>query len=216
MSAGNVGDAEPATKLLSDVLAASGQARQAGVYGDAVYGTGPVLAALEQAGVEAMVKVQPASAPGGRLSKDAFTVDLKAGQVTCPGQVTAAIRPQGDGSAVARFGVACATCPLRERCTTAQDGREVKISPHEEQLARGRERSADPGWLARYRATRPKVERKIAHLMRRWHRGRRARVRGAIKIDADFSLLAAAVNLARLAVLGISSSPDGQWAAAGA
>ncbi|MEO3799544.1 transposase [Nonomuraea sp. B1E8] len=93
------------------------------------------------------------------MSKDAFTVDVRAGQVTCPGQVTVATRPQGDGSAVARFGAACAGCPLRERCTTARDGREVKISPHEEQLARGRERSSDPGWLARYRATRPKVER---------------------------------------------------------
>jgi hypothetical protein len=128
----------------------------------------------------------------------------------------AVIRPHGDGSGVARFGAACAGCPLRERCTTAKDGREIKISPHEEHLARGRERSKDPDWLARYRATRPKVERKIAHLMRRRHGGRRARVRGTIKIDADFCLPAAAVNLARLAVLGISSAPGGRWATAGA
>ncbi|MGN9847491.1 IS1182 family transposase [Nonomuraea sp. H19] len=214
---GNVGDAETAAELLADVLAPerAGQAGQAEVYGDAAYGTGPVLATLEQAGVEAMVKVQPAGAPGGRFSKDVFTVDLEAGQVTCPNRVRVSIRRQGDGGGVARFGVACAGCPLRERCTTAKDGREVKISPHEEHLARGRERSSDPDWLARYRATRPKVERKIAHLIRRRHGGRRARVRGAIKIDADFSLLAAAVNLARLAVLGISSAPGGWWAAAG-
>jgi hypothetical protein len=38
--------------------------------------------------------------------------------------------------------------------------------------------------------------------MRRRHGGRRARVRGTIKVGADFSLLAAAVNLARLGVLG--------------
>jgi hypothetical protein len=215
---GNVGDAEPATALLADILAPeqAEQAEQAGVYGDAAYGTGPVLATLEQAGVEAMVKVQPASAPGGRFSKDDFTVDLQAGQVTCPNRVKAPIRPQGDGGGVARFGVACAGCPLRERCTTAKDGREIKISPHEEHLARGRERSKDPDWLARYRATRPKVERKIAHLMRRRHGGRRARVRGTAKIDADFSLLAAAVNLARLAVLGVRSTVVGQWATAGA
>ena len=58
--------------------------------------------------------------------------------------------------------------------------------------------------MADYRATRPKVERKIAHLMRRRHGGRRARVRGQTKIAADFALLAAAVNLARLSVLGVS------------
>jgi len=55
------------------------------------------------------------------------------------------------------------------------------------------------------------VERKIAHLMRRRHGGRRARVRGKTKVAADFALLAAAVNIARLAVLGLASTPSG-WA----
>jgi len=45
--------------------------------------------------------------------------------------------------------------------------------------------------------------------MRRRHGGRRARVRGSTKVTADFSLLAAAVNLARFATLGISSHPGG-------
>jgi hypothetical protein len=47
--------------------------------------------------------------------------------------------------------------------------------------------------------------------MRRRHGGRRARVRGRPKVDADFNLLAAATNLARLAVLGLRSTPTG-WA----
>lgn len=38
----------------------------------------------------------------------------------------------------------------------------------------------------RYRAILPKAERKIGHLMRRRHGGRRARVRGTTKIAADF------------------------------
>ena len=36
---------------------------------------------------------------------------------------------------------------------------------------------------------RPKVERKLAHLMRRKHGGRHARVRGRAKVDADFNLV---------------------------
>jgi hypothetical protein len=49
--------------------------------------------------------------------------------------------------------------------------------------------------------------------MRRRHGGRRARVRGQLKVAADFALLAAAINLARLAVLGAAA--DGRnWAAA--
>jgi hypothetical protein len=64
-----------------------------------------------------------------------------------------------------------------------------------------------------YRSTRPKVERKLGHMMRRKHGGRRARVRGTRKVDADFNLLAAAQNLARLAVLGLHSTMTG-WAVA--
>ena len=52
------------------------------------------------------------------------------------------------------------------------------------------------------------------HLMRRKHGGRRARVRGRVKVAADFALLAAAVNLARLAVLGVASAPGPGWASA--
>jgi hypothetical protein len=49
--------------------------------------------------------------------------------------------------------------------------------------------------------------------VRREHGGRRARVRGHAKVDADFALLAAAaVNLARLAVLGLTHQTGG-WAA---
>lgn len=39
-------------------------------------------------------------------------------------------------------------------------------------------------------------------MMRRKHGGRRARVRGTIRVRQDFVLLAAAVNLVRLAKLG--------------
>ena len=66
---------------------------------------------------------------------------------------------------------------------------------------------------ADYKATRPKVERKIGHLMHRRHGGRRARVRGRLKVAADFAPLAAAINLARLAALGVTSN-GGSWAAA--
>ena len=212
---GNAGDAEPAAALLADVLtpaAPDGQGEGVEVYADAAYGTGALLAELEGAGVEVMVKVQGANAPGGRFSKDAFTIDLEAGQVTCPNRVSAPLRPKPDGGATACFGAACATCPLAAQCTTAKNGRVITIGTYEQQLTRGRARSTDPGWLAAYRATRPKVERKIAHLMRRRHGGRRARVRGTAKIAADFSLLAAAANIARLGVLGITSTAGGNWA----
>jgi len=194
-----------------EVTVAGPDSEPPAVYGDAAYGAGALLDALEQAGADIYCKVQPPVAPGGRFTKDAFRIDLAAGTVTCPAGLAAPLRPFGDGR-IARFGAVCAACPLAARCTTAKDGRSIYAGPYEEQLARARARQASPGWKAGYRATRPKVERKIGHLMRRRHGGRRARVRGQVKVAADFALLAAAVNLARLAVLGLASHA-GTWVA---
>ena len=134
---------------------------------------------------------------------------LQAGTVTCPARVTVAIRPARQGGGRAWFGRACSVCPLRAACTTSVRGRVVAIHPYEAELAGGRARQRDPAWLADYRATRPKVERKLAHLLRRRHGGRRARVRGLVRVAHDFKLLAAAVNLARLATLGLCSTANG-------
>ncbi len=181
------------------------------VYGDAAYGTGEFLSRLEQAGIEPMCKTQLAHAPGGRFSKEQFAINLDDDTVICPAGATADIDWGADGGGMAHFDEHCANCPLAEYCTTAKGGRTIRIGPHEEVLARARQRQADPEWATNYRATRPKVERKLGHLMRRKHGGRRARVRGNRKVDADFNLLAAAQNLARLAVLGLRSTVTG-WA----
>jgi hypothetical protein len=229
VTAGNVGDGQAVDALLADELAnaddpssqdepsAASQRSPAtpddeplSVYGDSAYGAGSVLDTLEQAGAEIMCKVQPPVAPAGRYAKDAFHINLEAGTVTCPAGQTAPLRAIKDGH-IAHFGQACQGCPLAERCTTSPAGRSIHVGVYEQQLTRARARQTDPAWKADYTATRPKVERKIAHLMRRRHGGRRARVRGHTKVDADFSLLAAAVNLARLATLGVTHHTGG-WA----
>jgi len=203
-------DEEDATERAEEATGDDGPT----VYGDAAYGTGEFQSRLEEAGIASGCKTQPPVAVGGRYPKDRFAIDLEAGTVTCPNSVTVTISPRRDGAGgTASFGDACATCPLRGECSDSQSGRTIRIGPHEAALTRARARQADPAWKADYRATRPKVERKLAHLMRRKHGGRRARVRGTDRIDADFRLLAAAANLARLAVLGLHSTGAG-WAAA--
>ena len=174
------------------------------------YGAGEVLDLLNTAGAENRCKVQPPVATAGHFTKDAFAIDLAVRTVTCPAGHTVPLRPVGENF-IARFGEACATCLLAAQCTTAKTGRTISVGPYEEHLAAARAEQADPAWRADYRATRPKVERKIGHLMRRHHGGRRARVRGQPKVAADFALLAAAVNLARLAVLGVFAV-GGTWA----
>jgi len=201
---------EPATAGDDD----ADDAERASVYGDNAYGTGGFHDRLEQAGIESKCKTQQPANSGGRFSKNEFEIDLEREGVTCPAGNTAPIRRGTNGGGTASFGPACAGCPLREQCTTAAAGRHISVGVHEEQLAAARARQRHPDWVADYRATRPKVERKIGHLMRRKHGGRRARVRGQVKVAADFALLAAAVNLARLAVLAVVSVPGAGWATA--
>jgi hypothetical protein len=229
VTAGNVGDGQAVDALLASDLAnaedpstedeppaASERSPETpvdepmSVYGDSAYGAGSVLDTLEHADANIMCKVQPPVAPAGRYAKDAFEINLEADTVTCPAGQTAPLRAIKDGH-IAHFGNACRSCPLAEQCTTSPTGRSIHVGVYEQQLTRARARQIDPSWKADYTATRPKVERKIAHLMRRRHGGRRARVRGHTKVDADFSLLAAAVNLARLATLGVTHHTSG-WA----
>jgi hypothetical protein len=233
-TAGNLGDAAAAPKLLAELVgqvegpppaptagSAAGDKPQAAtptVYGDSAYGAGPLLASLHTAGIDPRVKIQAPVAPTGHFTKDQFQIDLAARTVTCPAQRTVPIvynpNPRHRHHGQASFGPACASCPLRGQCTSAAAGRTITITAYEQELAAARARQADPDRAADYRATRPKVERKLAHLVRRRHGGRRVRVRGLVKVAADFSLLAAAVNLARLGVLGLRwTSADG-WVAA--
>ena len=225
----NAGDAAMAQALLADqpqavdgqaVLAAdAARAGQAPadqaplVYGDAAYGTGALLADLAQRGVTAMTKVAAPTAPHGHFPKDRFRIDLEAGTVTCPARLKVPIVPARHGGGVARFGRACAVCPLASACTSSAAGRTVTIHPHEAHLQAARGRQQDPAWRADYRVHRPTVERKLAHLLRRRHGGRRARMRGRLRVAQDWRLLAAAVNLARFAALGIGYRPGG-WTVA--
>jgi hypothetical protein len=234
-TAGNLGDAAAAPRLLAELVdqveqvdgdpptSAAASVADADppaptVYGDSAYGTGPLLASLAAVGIDPRVKVQAPVAPRGHFSKDQFRIDLAAGTVTCPAKRTAPIvynaNPCHRHHGQASFGPACVSCPLRGRCTSAAAGRTITITAYEHQLAAARARQADPDRAADYRATRPKVERKLAHLVRRRHGGRRVRVRGLAKVAADFNLLAAAVNLARLGVLGLHWTGSDGWTAA--
>jgi hypothetical protein len=135
------------------------------VYGDCAYGCGEFQAHLEDHHINSGCKTQqPTPPPGGLFSKSRFDIDLGADTVACPGGVTTPIRRQRDGSGIAAFAPACTGCPLRTGCTTSTGGRTVSVNAHEDVLTRARTRQTNPDWQTDYRATRPKVERKLGHL----------------------------------------------------
>ncbi len=212
VTAGNVGDASAAEVLLADLLTSADAAEPSEtnhqemkpeVYGDASYGTADLVEKLESAGIVPNVKVQPPSAREGMFSQDHFEFDLVAGTVRCPAGVRVSLRVLNDGSSTADFAGNCAECPLRSKCTSSKSGRSIKLHPKHKTLDRHRKHQRDPDWKSNYRKVRPKVERKFGHLMRRKHGGRRARVRGRERVRHDFALLAASINLARLAALAV-------------
>jgi hypothetical protein len=177
------------------------------VLGDSAYGTGEALAALGRAGHLPVIKPWPLRpAVAGGFTADDFIVDEDAGTVTCPNGVT---RPISRTRAVS-FGAACRGCPLRQRCTSAADGRTLHLHPHDALQRAHRARAADPDFQATYRRHRPMVERSLAWLTR-GHR--RVPYRGVAKNDAWLHLRVAAIDLRRLLALGLTRTP-GSWAMA--
>jgi hypothetical protein len=181
------------------------------VYGDSAYADGSTLDEQTARGHDMRTKVPPVRNANG-YSKDQFNIDLAAGTVTCPAQRTVAIR-KGLRYRVARFGVLCSSCPLRAQCTTSRRGRAISIHPQEAALQHAKARQKDPSWQQDYRTYRPIVERKISHFTRRPWGGRKARCRGQKRILTDILTRASALNLARLAALGLHHRTGG-WAIA--
>ena len=211
VTAGNVHDSTP----VDDLLAGHADEQVSPtIMGDCAYGTAETLARLADAGYDDVkAKVPPARGREGRFGKDDFAVDLDAGQITCPAGKVAVIRTGKDGTGRADFGPHCTACPLRESCTTSASGRTVTIHAREDLLQAHKTAQTSPDWQEAYSGTRPKVERKIAHFVRRAWGGRKARVRGKTRIGTDADTRAAAVNWARLATLGVTHS-GGAWTAA--
>jgi IS5 family transposase len=192
LTAGNVGDAQAAPGLLV------GETEPVEVLADSAYGSGEFRHHLAGHGHTATIKPIPLSAkiPGG-FTIDDFTIDTTARTVTCPNGLTVNINRTG--SAV--FGARCHRCPLRQLCTTAIRGKQVKVHHHHDLLAAARAHALTPEFTEPYRKHRPMVERSIAWLIRRG--GRKVRYRGIARNRIGLAHRCAAVNLQRLINLGL-------------
>jgi hypothetical protein len=175
------------------------------VLGDSGYGSGATRAALRAAGHSQTIKPIPLSSavPGGFTIHD-FRIDRQAGTVRCPAGCTAPITSSGQAS----FTSYCQHCPLQGRCTTAKQGRTIRLHPHEDELRAARRRATTRSFQQSYRRWRPMVERSLAWLVA--DGCRRVPYRGIGRNDLWWSLRVAAVNLRRLLVLGLARR-DGVW-----
>jgi hypothetical protein len=176
-------------------------------YADSAYGTGELRAAIGQAGDEAVIKPKPLKrAVEGGFTVDDFTVDHQAGTATCPAGTTRRITPAG----AVNFGAACKDCPLRSRCTTAAAGKILHVGEHDQRLRQARRDWAGPDLRRDYRATRPSVERTVAHVALVRGRRLKLRYRGTSKNHAWLKRRTAAVNLRTLLRHGLARR-NGTW-----
>ena len=156
-----------------------------------------------------MIKPKPLrpAVPGG-FTLDDFSIDEPAGAVTCPAGHTRLMSPKR----TVTFGRLCVGCPLRQRCSTAADGRSMSIHPHEQLLRAARAQARTPEFKQDY-PTRSSVERIIAWVATQ--RGRRITLRylGVAKNHAGLRNRAAAINLRTLVNAGLTRR-DGAWALA--
>jgi transposase len=188
--------------LLPELLA---QGKDAGlspsqVVGDQAYGSGALRAALAEDGIEIVAKVAPI-ANGEFFSKDRFVIDLKDGTVGCPAHHTVNIPSPvraGQAQRVVFPTELCGRCSLRGQCVRGKGGRSITIAAYEAERQRARtlQRSDHIQALLHLR---PRVERKIAHLVR-WG-GRQARYLGQRKAGLQLFLVGFLANLDRLSRL---------------
>jgi hypothetical protein len=173
------------------------------ILADSAYGSGDSLAAIDAAGHVAVIKPWPLGRNPklgqDQFNRDDFLVDYQALAVVCPNGVTARITAAG----TATFGAKCRGCPVRQRCTSAVDGKTFTMSEHDQLLAANRARwRTDQDLVAGYRQHRPMVERAIAWLVANGNR--RVRFIGVEANRLGLSLRAAALNLRRLLNLGLA------------
>ena len=191
LTPGNAPDGPTGVELLDN------EPKDRQVLADSAYGSGETRVALRKRRHRLAIKPWP-MADTGRFGRDDFSVDHHARSATCPAGHTVDISPTG----TATFQRHCnRPCPLRDRCTTAVDGRILRLRSHDAELVEARRAWRDGDFADDYRRWRPMVERSLAWLVRP---GRRVAYRGLARNRLWLAHRAAAVNLRRLLNLGLT------------
>ncbi|MGK5496448.1 transposase, partial [Streptomyces sp. URMC 125] len=140
------------------------------------------------------------------FGQDAFTIDWRSKQATCPGGRTSIncserLSQRGQSVLRVRFSVRdCRPCSLRDACINSPTGRnrELRLRHHDEHraLQAARAEQKTDAWKERYKI-RAGVEGTVAQAVQRCGL-RRSRYRGLAKTSLQHQLTGAAINLARI------------------
>ena len=141
----------------------------------------------------------------GRFTKEAFTYSAEHDAYQCPaGQsLTLSTQTVVNGRTMRYYANwrACAGCPLREKCTTSEQGRRIMRTPEEERLEAMAVRIKEKPELMLQRKS--SVEHPYGTMKWTWD-GYYFLLKGLKKVRGEFSLMTLAYNLRRvLSLLGV-------------
>jgi len=199
-------EAEDAVTLLTREEQAQGNDVQALSMDKAGFHGATLRALTEPGGPQVEVYVPPKQEPATEFfTAQRFSLDVLGQTLTCPaGQTTDRRRPSyRDTGWQFRFPQpVCAACPLQKQCMPRLPqhlGRVVTKNHHEAEYQAVRDKAQTPAYQA-VRREHPAVERKLGEMVR-WHRARRARYRGQVKVLLQGLLTGLVVNVKRIVSL---------------
>jgi transposase len=207
--AGNGAEAADAITLLEQEEVAQGN-DVVGLSMDGAGYNGPVLRQLtDPQGLNVDVTVPPPT-PAQRTTfgPERFSlkvIDTQHGEVTCPNGQTTRQRSrtrQGTGYRYQFKTKQCVACPLRTECLAnpaSKRGRVVIKNDYEAEYVQVAAKAQTAAYQ-QTRRTHPKIERKLAEVVRH-HQARRARFRGLPKVLVQAVLTALVVNVKRMVKL---------------
>jgi transposase len=208
----NGDEAADARTLLETEQAAHGNRVEA-LSIDSIGFQGPLLRELSRPdGLNLTVYVPPHSqgvADSPYFKPADFELSPDGSRLRCPNQVETDRRHRNDKDTAWVFHFKrsqCAACPLLDRCLArlpAKHGRSVSKNDYQAEYDAARHLAQTEAY-AQVRQQHPKVERKLAEMVR-YHGGRRARYRGQARVKIQFLLIGLVVNIKRIVRLVTAS-----------
>jgi transposase len=170
------------------------------VVGDAKYGTEQNIVGLEEAGIKAFLPIPDLGKRTGYYPPDLFRYDLQEDHYICPQghQLNRYSSRKSEEKHVYRANAkTCDACPVKSECTNSKSGRHIFRSFHQEHIDKVKEYHKTAAYQKAMRKRGYWVEPLFGEA-KDFHRLRRFRLRGLLKVNIEGVMIAAGQNLKRL------------------
>jgi hypothetical protein len=168
--------------------------------GDAKYGTVPNIAGLEKAGSKAYLPLADLSKRTQYYPASCFHYDAEQDQYLCPQEQILRLRSRRKSEQVHVYRAdarTCNACPVKSECTGSKSGRHIFRPFLQEHIDRVKGYHETEAYKKAMRKRGVWVEPLFGEA-KQFHRLRRFRLRGLIKVNIEGIMVAAGQNLKRL------------------